>query len=129
MRHLKYLNSLVINQTLRLFIFFMLVLSLGVNDVIPTASAEPKMTVNEAPLEGTHVYRLRVNNKGFGRIVLSCHRCPNKRIRLRVTPTSYAVVNGELVSMSQYSQGSRDLITGFYKPESKELTWLQVERL
>jgi hypothetical protein len=99
------------------------------NNAIPDARAEPQMTAREAPLEGTHIYQLRVNSSGYGNIVLSCRRCPKNRIRLRVTPDSYALLGGTRIPMSLFTPGNSDFITGFYEIQTRELIWLQVARV
>lgn len=91
------------------------------------AHAEPKMWNIESTLEGTSIYRIRVNKAGKGIIVLHCHTCSKERIRLTVTPESFAIVAGEKVPLSEVGTGGDRFMTGFYKAETMELTRLKVE--
>lgn len=91
------------------------------------AHAEPKMWNIESTLEGTSVYRVRVNRAGKGIIVLHCYTCPKERIRLKVTPESYAIVAGEKMPLAKVGTGGDRFMTGFYRAETMELTRLKVE--
>ncbi|MGI9317715.1 MAG: hypothetical protein ACR2QW_10310 [bacterium] len=91
------------------------------------AHAEPKMWNIESTLEGTSVYRMRVNKAGKGIVVLHCYTCPRERIRLKVTPGSFAVVAGEKVPLSTVGTGGDRFMTGFYNADTMELTRLKVE--
>ena len=90
------------------------------------AHAEPKMWNIESTLEGTSVYRVRVNRDGKGIIVLHCYTCPRERIRLKVTPESHAIVAGEKVPLTRVGTGSDRFMTGFYNADTMELTRLKV---
>ena len=81
----------------------------------------------EATLEGTSVYRMRVNKAGKGIVVLHCYTCPQERIRLKVTPESYAIVGGEKMPLTKVGTGGDRFMTGFYKADTMELTRLKVE--
>lgn len=91
------------------------------------AGAEPKMWNIESTLEGTSVYRVRVNKAGKGIIVLHCYTCPKERIRLKVTPESFAIVAGEKKPLSSVGTGGDRFMTGFYKADTMELTRLKVQ--
>ncbi len=129
MRILNNLNQLKMSSLPAPLALSIVVMVFVFHDFIPEAKAEPQMTAKEAPLEGTHVFQLRVKSNGYGNIVLSCQRCPNNRIRLRVTPDSYALLGNTRIPMSLYTPTSNDFITGFYEIETRELTWLQVGRI
>lgn len=91
------------------------------------AGAEPKMWNIESTLEGTSIYRMRVNKAGKGIVVLHCYTCPKERIRLKVTPESYAIVAGEKIPLTEVGTGGDRFMTGFYKADTMELTRLKVE--
>lgn len=89
--------------------------------------AEPKMWNIESTLEGTSVYRMRVNKEGKGIVILHCYTCPKERIRLKVTPESFAIVAGERMPLTKVGTGGDRFMTGFYKADTMELTRLKVE--
>jgi hypothetical protein len=91
------------------------------------AGAEPKMWNIESTLEGTSIYRMQVNKAGKGIAILHCYTCPKERIRLKVTPESFAIVAGEIMPLTKVSTGGDRFMTGFYKADTMELTRLKVE--
>lgn len=93
------------------------------------AHAAPEMQIIETPIEGTSVIRLRVNKKGSGTAVLGCVECPRGRVRLDVTPATTVTKNGKTLPISQYSPGSNEFITAFYKADTGVLTRLLVEEM
>ncbi len=72
MRILNNLNQLKMSSLPAPLALSIVVMVFVFHDFIPEAKAEPQMTAKEAPLEGTHVFQLRVKSNGYGNIVLSC---------------------------------------------------------
>ena len=95
---------------------------------VPVVSAQSQMTILEKVLEGTRILKLKIDRYDYGYIDLACQTCTSQKIRLRVTPDAYVEVNGNVVPLRYFQQGSTDSMAGFYTPDGKELTRIKVAR-